>query len=108
MLRSYLKALGNPAPHEPLFRSNRHTPVTCNALHYQWRKVCIAAKLPDEHGEPRYTVHQLRHTSGTEMVDEGQALHIIQRALGHKDPRSTQSYADVTEHHVRQAFERRR
>jgi integrase/recombinase XerD len=107
-LRSYLKALGSPATHEPLFRSNRHTRVTYDALHYQWRKLCLAAKLLDERGEPRYTVHQLRHTRGTELVDEGHALHIIQRALGHKDPRSTQIYADVTEDHVRQALETRR
>jgi site-specific recombinase XerD len=77
-------------------------------MRYQWRKLCLAAKLLDERGEPRYTVHQLRHTRGTELVDEGHALHIIQRALGHKDPRSTQIYADVTEDYVRQALETQR
>ncbi len=54
------------------------------------------------------TVHQLRHTRGTQMVQDGHALHIVQRALGHTDPRSTQLYADVTEDDVHRALETRR
>jgi site-specific recombinase XerD len=42
------------------------------------------------------------------MVQDGHAIHIVQRALGHKDPRSTQIYADVTEDDVRRALETRR
>ncbi len=68
----------------------------------------VAAKLLDGDGQPRYTVHQLRHTRGTQMVQDDHALHIVQRALGHKDPRSTQLYADVTEDDVRRALETRR
>jgi site-specific recombinase XerD len=66
------------------------------------------AKLLDADGQPRYTVHQLRHTRGTKLTEHGHALHIVQRALGHKDPRSTQIYADVTEDDVRRALETRR
>ena len=72
------------------------------------RRLGVATMLLDADGKPRYTVHQLRHTRGTQMVQDGHALHIVQRALGHKDPRSTQLYADVTEDDVRRALETRR
>jgi integrase/recombinase XerD len=104
-LRAWLRALGPRAPHEPLFRSNRGTRVTYAALYYQWAHVCTRAKLVDDHGEPRYTLHQLRHTRGTELIEAGQRLEIVQRVLGHHDPRSTQRYADVHEEVVRQALE---
>jgi integrase/recombinase XerD len=64
--------------------------------------------LVDDHGEPRYTIHQLRHTHGTELIEAGQRLEIVQRVLGHRDPRSTQRYADVHDDLVRQALETRR
>ncbi len=65
----------------------------------------MAGKLLNAEGTPRYTVHQLRHTRGTQMVQDGHALHIVQRAL---DPRSTQLHADVTEDNVRRVLEMRR
>jgi integrase/recombinase XerD len=104
-LRAWMRALGPCAPHEPLFRSNRGTRVTYDALYYQWAQVCTTAKLVDAQGEPRYTIHQLRHTRGTELIEAGQRLEIVQRVLGHRDPRSTQRYADVHEEVVRHALE---
>jgi site-specific recombinase XerD len=50
-------------------------------------------------------LHQLRHTRGTELLEAGQRLEIVQRVLGHRDPRSTQRYADVHDDLVRQALE---
>ena len=40
--------------------------------------------LLDADGQPLYTVHQLRHTRGTELTENGQRLDIVQRVLGHK------------------------
>jgi len=51
------------------------------------------------------TLHQLRHTRGTELTENGQRLDRVQRVVGHKDPRSTQLYADMAEYQVRQALE---
>ena len=66
-----------------------------------------AATLRDADDKPLYTVHQLRHTRDTELTEHGQRLDFVQRVLGHKDPRSTQVYADMAEYQVRQALERR-
>jgi len=36
-----------PFPHMPLFRSNRGTRVSYDALHYRWLQSCKAANLID-------------------------------------------------------------
>jgi integrase/recombinase XerD len=71
MLRAHLKTLRGQPPHVPLFRSPRGTRVSYDALHYQWGQVCATAGLVDAQGKPRYTLHQLRHTRGSELVEHG-------------------------------------
>jgi integrase/recombinase XerD len=105
MLRAYLKTLHGQPPHAPLFRSSRGTRVSYDALHYQWGQVCTTAGLVDAQGKPRYTLHQLRHTRGSELAEHGQRMEIVQRVLGHRDPRSTQGYAALHDDQVRAALE---
>jgi integrase/recombinase XerD len=104
-LRAHLRVMGKQPEHAPLFRSNRGTRLTYDAIYYQWAHVCEAASLLDEHGKPRYTLHQLRHTRATELVEQGQRMESVQRVLGHRDPRSTQVYAELNEERVRAALE---
>lgn len=89
-LRVVLRERTVQPPHTPLFLSNRGTRVSYDAIHYQWAQLCVAANLLDEHGKPRYTIHQLRHTRATELIEQGYRMEIVQRVLGHRDPRSTQ------------------
>ncbi len=56
-----------------------------------------AATLLAGDGQPLSTVHQLRHTRGTELTEHGQRLDIVQRMVRHVDPHSTQCYADIVE-----------
>ncbi len=104
-LRTHLRTLHGAAPYEILFRSNRGTAVSYDALHYQWAGICAAAGLVDEAGAPRYTLHQLRHTRGSELIAQGQRVEIVQRVLGHRDIRSTLGYAELQEAQVRAALE---
>jgi integrase/recombinase XerD len=55
----------------------------------------------------RYTIHQLRHTVGSELI-KVYPEHIVSRVLGHRDPRSTRRYAEVNEDQVRAALSARR
>lgn len=103
-LRAHLRQMNRPQPHDVLFRSNRGTAVSYDAVHYQWQKVCQAAGLI-ENGKPRYTLHQLRHTRGSELLAQGQPIEIVQRVLGHRDIRSTLLYAELNEDEVRAALE---
>ncbi len=103
-LRAHLKQMRKAQRHEVLFRSNRGTAASYDAVHYQWQKVCRAASLTDD-GKPRYTLHQLRHTRGSELLAQGQPVEIVQRVLGHRDIRSTLLYAELNEDQVRAALE---
>jgi integrase/recombinase XerD len=105
-IRKLLKDRADEPTHAPLFRSNRGSQLTYGALLYQWTKLCHTLGLIDAAGEPRYTIHQLRHTRGSELVEQGYTLDIVQSILGHRDPRSTQVYAELHADQVRAALER--
>jgi integrase/recombinase XerD len=104
-LRAHSKQMNKPQLHDVLFRSNRGTAISYDAVHYQWQKLCQAAALIDD-DKPRYTLHQLRHTRGSELLAQGQPIEIVQRVLGHRDIRSTLLYAELNEDEVRAALER--
>ncbi len=104
-LRAYLRNMKSQNAYELLFRSNRGTRLSYDAAHYQWAKVCARAGLIDEAGKPVYTIHQLRHTRGSELIAQGQRVEIVQRVLGHRDIRSTLGYAELNEAQVRAALE---
>ncbi|GAC1547756.1 MAG: tyrosine-type recombinase/integrase [Herpetosiphon sp.] len=104
-LRSLLRTLRGQPGYVPLFRSNRGTRVSYAAVQYQWAELCRNAGLTEPAGSLRYTLHQLRHTRGTELVQQGQRLEIVQRVLGHRDIRSTQGYAELDDLQVRAALE---
>ena len=104
-LRTHRKELTGLPSTTPLFSSNRGTRVSYATAQYQWTQCCTRAGLVEAGGALRYTLHQLRHTRGTELVEAGQPLEIVQRVLGHRDIRSTQGYADLTEAQVRAALE---
>jgi integrase/recombinase XerD len=104
-LRAHLKTLRATSEQEVLFRSNRGTPVSYDAVHYQWGKLCKRIGLVDAESNPLYTLHQLRHTRGSELVAQGHPIEIVQRILGHRDIRSTLLYTELTEAQVRSALE---
>lgn len=105
-LRSHCRQLGGLPPTTPLFSSNRGTRVSYAAAQYQWAQLCSRAGLVEVDGTLRYTLHQLRHTRGSELIEEGKAVEIVQRVLGHRDIRSTQGYVDLSEMQVRAALEK--
>ena len=106
-LRRVTKTMTMMGPQELLFRSNRGTQISYDAVHYQWEKLCRNVNLLDDEDRPLYTIHQLRHTRGSELLAQGHPIEIIQRVLGHKDIRSTLGYAELSEAQVRAALEDR-
>ena len=96
-LRAYLKQRGNRPPASALFLSNRKTQVSYDALEYQWQRALINMGLTDERGKARYTLHQLRHTRATELLNAGMRIEDVQRFLGHKSIKSTQVYAQISD-----------
>lgn len=107
-LRALVKELKGQPGHVPVFRSNRGTRVSYSAAQYQWAQLCEQAGLVevvDDKHCLRYTLHQLRHTRGSELVRQGQPMEIVQRVLGHRDIRSTQGYAELDDQRLREALE---
>ena len=63
--------------------------------------------LHDGSGRPvRVTPHQLRHTLGTRLINQGVPQHVIQRLLGHASSAMTGVYAHLHDATLRQEFER--
>lgn len=64
-----------------------------------------------ELGDPQPTPHDLRHTYGTRLADEGVPVHDIMALMGHEDIRSAQRYLHAREERferARQAMKRAR
>jgi len=68
-------------------------------------KLCEAAGLCEDAGAARYTIHQLRHTTATALLEESHKIETVQRRLGHKDIRTTMGYAEVSDAAVRAELE---
>ena len=63
--------------------------------------------LHDEAGRPvRVSLHQLRHTLGTRLINADVPQHVIQRLLGHASPAMTAVYAHMHDSTIRAEFER--
>lgn len=72
-------------------------------LHYttvqkKWQHYCQMAKV-------EATIHQLRHSYATRLINEGKPIEVIQKILGHRNLQTTQRYAHVSDETVRRELE---
>jgi integrase len=70
----------------------RHLPLTAPVITVQraWQRA--RARVGLQH----VTLHDLRHSAASEMVNAGVDLYTVGRVLGHRDSRSTQRYSHLT------------
>lgn len=64
-------------------------------LRYDWNKARKSLGLV---GDEWFTFHVCRHTFATRLVEANVSLRIIQKLLGHKSIKTTERYAQVTDH----------
>jgi Site-specific recombinase XerD len=91
LLRRYLRASGYQ--HGPLFRAEKNGdggPLRYQSIHVRWRQYCDAAGMAA-------TLHQLRHSHATELVNDGVSLPTIRKRLGHKNIQTTLRYAEQSD-----------
>lgn len=70
----------------------------------RWQRVI---GLHDETGQQVHVVpHQLRHSLGTRLINQGVPQHVIQRLLGHASPQMTAVYARLHDTTLREEMER--
>jgi len=79
---------------------SRRTPSKCRAdLNNVWDRVRDRAGISD------VRIHDLRHSFASAAINAGASLHMIGKALGHADVRTTERYAHVLDGSVRDVAE---
>lgn len=90
-LRLYIRKTGYR--HGPLFRAEKNHqggPLRYQSVQEHWAAYCTQADIA-------CTLHQLRHTHATELVNDGVSLGTIRKRLGHKNLQTTLRYAEQTD-----------
>jgi len=90
-LRTYLRKHGYR--HGPLFRAAKNGtggPLAYQSIQERWAGYCAKAGVA-------CTLHQLRHTHATELVNDGVSLATIRKRLGHKNLQTTLRYAEQSD-----------
>jgi len=88
------------APAAPLFQHRKHGPLSVRSMQKLIQRYRVAADL-----DIPATPHTFRHTHASALVAAGASLPAVQRLLGHRQLVSTQIYAHVSEHDLKNAAE---
>ncbi|MDW7659880.1 MAG: site-specific integrase [Bacillota bacterium] len=85
LLRTYFKRY---RPHEFLFENDRtHKPLTTRTIQKTFQERREALGLPED-----ATIHSLRHSFATHLLQLGTDIVVIQKLLGHHDLSTTSKY----------------
>jgi len=76
-----------------LFYGQADRPLCYSAAASRFKKHLTRAKLTDK----GYTVHSLRHTYASELLNAGMRLECLQKLMGHQDIEMTGRYARLTD-----------
>ena len=98
LVKRYLRERGRPRS-GPLFESRNGTRLSYSMAWKLFRKYADGVNASGT----SLTIHQLRHTFGSERACEIDAL-ILRDLMGHKSLRTTQQYAKVNPEAARKAF----
>ncbi|HUL37085.1 MAG TPA: tyrosine-type recombinase/integrase [Thermodesulfobacteriota bacterium] len=77
----------------PLFYGRGHNPLGYSSARYLFVKYLKKAGLENR----GYTVHSLRHTFASELLNAGMRLECLQQLLGHHNIEMTRRYARLTD-----------
>lgn len=91
ILRRYLNA--THAQHGPLFRALKNgdgQPLRYQTIQARWAAYCAKAGVT-------CSLHQLRHSHATALVQDGVSLATIRKRLGHKHIQTTLRYAEQSD-----------
>jgi len=56
--------------------------------------------------DPKYSVHSLRHSIATHLLDAGEGIEFVRDHLGHTNIQNTMIYAQITNSRRQEAFDR--
>ena len=84
---------------DPLFVSKKKNRLSRRAIQDLFEEWCIEAGFVfNINGkiEAQYTVHSMRHTFATRLLQRGHSLTVVQKLLGHSSLASTGIYTEAT------------
>jgi site-specific recombinase XerD len=97
-LRFYWKTHRNPIMIFPNLRGAKKTIRNSTGhMHYAGPQQALKGALKDSGISKRITIHSLRHSFATHLVESGVQLRLIQELLGHEDPKTTLLYTKISE-----------
>lgn len=70
-------------------------PLEYSVVHYAWQKYCKAAGV-------EATIHQLRHSRASQLLQAGVPITTVRKQLGHRNIQSTLLYAEVDQATIKQ------
>lgn len=103
MLRQYLRQSGYKdgllfRPDERKQRSGKTgAPIHYTTIHQAWASICREAGI-------KATIHQLRHTYATSLINQGKPIEVVSKVLGHRRVATTQLYAEVSDELVKRTL----
>ncbi len=93
LLREYYKVY---RPKEHLFNGETKLVYSQSSLQAVFKKACKLASI-----QKRVTLHSLRHSYATHLLEGGVNLRYIQEILGHGSSKTTEIYTHVTNDSIR-------
>ncbi len=75
---------------------SRHCPQATQPMHASGVQRAFKAALAESGVQKEATVHTLRHSYATHLLEEGVNLRVIQAYLGHRSPKTTAIYTHLT------------
>lgn len=70
-------------------------PLEYSVVHYAWQKYCT-------HAGVEATIHQLRHSRASQLIQAGVPVTTVRKQLGHRNLQSTLLYAEVDQATIKQ------
>jgi integrase/recombinase XerC len=102
LLRQFLKenaTRGQCAPNTPLIRGQSGNRLSGRQIQYRFGRWFQVAGI-----DRPVSLHSLRHTFATRLYEKTGDLHLVQRALGHRQITTTEVYARVSDGALRRAL----
>lgn len=73
--------------------------LTINRVQYLWAQVRRLMRVSD----PEFTIHAIRHTVASRLVQNGVDLYVVAKWLGHTSIKTTERYAHLSPENLKKA-----